>query len=144
LQSAVEEEEHGDWLPLSAQYPAPGQQWTAVEQGCPVNTHAGVSQKQAVPEHGALLDSGAPPEQQKLPLSPPQPAWHVKPMPQSVGTEQGTGSSVKHCRSVQQLASLVHDCESPEHVGGGGPQTPLLHTSVALQQGIVSEQAWLV
>ena len=49
--------------------------------------------------------------------------------------------SVRHCRPVQQLASVVQDCESPEQVGGGGPHTALLHTSVALQQGMVSEQA---
>lgn len=50
-------------------------------------------------------------------------------------------SSVRHCRPWQQFASVVHDCEGPEHAGGGAPHTPLLHTSVALQQGIVAEQA---
>jgi hypothetical protein len=110
-----------------------------------VFTHAGVSQKQAVPEHGAFRVSGTlVPEQQKLPARPPQPATHVKPLPQSAVVEHATGSSAKHWRPVQQLASFAHDCERPEHAGGGGPHTPLLHTSVALQHGIVSEQAWLV
>jgi hypothetical protein len=43
------------------------------------------------------------------------------------GTFVPSGSSVKHCSPEQQLASVVHVCESPEHVGGGGPHTPLLH-----------------
>jgi hypothetical protein len=42
---------------------------------------------------------------------------------------------------VQQLASLVQAPERPEHAGGGAPQVPLLQTSVALQHGIVVEQA---
>jgi hypothetical protein len=109
-----------------------------------VFTQAGVSQKQAVPVHGACLVSGTLFEQQKLPVSPPQPAVQVKPLPQSAGAEHGTGSCAKHWRPVQQLASVVHDCESPEQTGGGGPHTPLLQASVALQQGIVPEQAWFV
>ena len=43
------------------------------------------------------------------------------------GTSFPPESSVKHCSPEQQLASEVHVCEIPEHVGGGGPHTPLLH-----------------
>lgn len=43
------------------------------------------------------------------------------------GTLLPLPSSVKHCSPEQQLASVAHVCEIPEHVGGGGAQTPLLH-----------------
>lgn len=41
---------------------------------------------------------------------------------------------------MQQFASATQDCEIPEHRGAGGPHTPSSHTSVALQQGMTSEQ----
>ncbi len=47
----------------------------------------------------------------------------------------------KHCIPVQQLASEVQDCDTPEHGGGGGPQTPVLQTSVALQHGSVEQDS---
>lgn len=71
--------------------------------------------------------------------------WSQK---QAVAPLQGTSwfvaSTVKHCSPEQQLASVVQACEVPEQEGGGAPQTPLLQTSVALQQGIVEEQDWPV
>lgn len=42
---------------------------------------------------------------------------------------------IRHERPLQQLASLVQDCEAFEQEGGGGPHTPELQTSVAEQHG---------
>jgi len=53
------------------------------------------------------------------------------------GTSCWSPLTVRHTSPLQQLASVVHDCETFEQVGGGGPQVPELHTSVALQHGKV-------
>ncbi len=45
-------------------------------------------------------------------------------------------SMVKQASPEQQLPSLVQDCDTSEHEGGGDPQTPLMHWSLALQQGM--------
>jgi hypothetical protein len=46
---------------------------------------------------------------------------------------------------VQHAAVGLHACSAvPQPVGGGGPQTPLVQTSPALQHRTVAEQLWLV
>ncbi len=74
-----------------------------------------------------------------------QAGWSQK---QAVAPLQATSwfvaFTVKHWSPAQQFASVVHDWAVWEQVGGGGPQVPLLQTSVALQQGIVDEQDWPV
>jgi hypothetical protein len=57
------------------------------------------------------------------------------------GMLRSDASTVRQLSPVQQLASVVHGPAMFEQVGAGGPQTPPSQTSVALQQGIVAEQA---
>ncbi len=51
------------------------------------------------------------------------------------GTSCWLSSTAKHWSPLQQFALDAQDWAAPEQAGGGGPQTPELQTSVALQQG---------
>jgi len=53
------------------------------------------------------------------------------------GTSCSDTLMVRHVSPLQQLASVVQDCDTFAQIGGGGPHVPELQTSVGLQHGVL-------